>query len=132
MGLRSGNGFAITQWPVLAITGHRLTLKLERKAQMPKAKKSQNRHPVDRLYDIREQIKLLQAEEKTLRDDIIDSGDTKGDQYVAMIKSSTRNLLDRPALEKRFGRDAVAECTKASEVTTLSLYKKAEQVDVFS
>ena len=100
---------------------------------MPKAKKSQNRHPVDRLFDVREQIKALEAEEKALRADIIDSGDTKGDDHIAMIKESTRKLLDRPELERRFGREAVAECCKELPVTTLTLYKKADTgVDVFS
>lgn len=96
---------------------------------MPKQIKARNRHPVDRLFDIREQLKALEAEEKALRADILASGDTEGDDHVAMVKESVRKLLDRPALEARFGRDAVAECCKDSPVTTLSLFKKA--VDVF-
>lgn len=100
---------------------------------MPKAKKSQNRHPVDRLFDIREQIKLLESEEKALRSDIIESGNTNGDEHVAMVKNSVRKLLDRPELERRFGRDEVAACCKESAVTTLSLFKKADiPTDVFS
>jgi len=95
---------------------------------MPKAIKAKNRHPVDRLNDVREQIKILQAEEKNLRDDILASGDTNGDENVAMVKHSTRNLLDRPMLEARFGREEVAKCTKESPVTTLTLYKKSVDV----
>ena len=45
-----------------------------------------------------------------------------------MVKHSTRNLLDRPMLEARFGRDEVAKCTKESPATTLTLYKKAVDV----
>ena len=93
---------------------------------MAKAKKSQNRHPVDRLFDVREQIKALENEERALRADIMDAGNYNGDEYVAMVKNSTRKLLDRPALESRFGRDAIAECCKESPVTTLSLFKKAD------
>jgi len=100
---------------------------------MPKFRKARNRHLVDRLYDLREQIKALEIEEKAMRAEIMDSGDTVGDEYVAMVKNSVRKLLDRPTLELKFGRDAVAECTKESPVTTLSLFKKAEtRVDVFA
>ena len=100
---------------------------------MPKFRKARNRHLVDRLYDLREQIKALEIEEKAMRAEIMDSGDTVGDEYVAMVKNSVRKLLDRPALELKFGREAVAECTKESPVTTLSLFKKAEtRVDVFA
>ena len=96
---------------------------------MPKAKKSQNRHPVDRLFDIREQLKALEAEEKALRADILESGNVNGDEHVAMVKESVRKLLDRPELERRFGVKEVAECCKESAVTTLTIYKKT--VDVF-
>ena len=100
---------------------------------MPKFRKARNRHLVDRLYDLREQIKALEIEEKAMRAEIMDSGDTVGDEYVAMVKNSVRKLLDRPTLELKFGREAVAECTKESPVTTLSLFKKAETcVDVFA
>jgi len=95
---------------------------------MPKLAKSQNRHPVDRLAEVRDLIKSLEAEERALKADILESGDTNGDENVAMIKHSTRNLLDRPMLEARFGRAEVAQCTKESAVTTLSLFKKAVDV----
>ena len=100
---------------------------------MPKFRKARNRHLVDRLFDIREQIKALEVEEKAMRAEILDSGDTVGDEYVAMVKNAVRHLLDRQALEVRFGREAVAQCTKESPVTTLSLFKKADsRVDVFA
>jgi len=95
---------------------------------MPKVSKSQNRHPVDMLADVRAQIKVLESQERALRDDILRTGDTNGDENVAMVKHSSRNLLDRPMLEARFGRDEVAKCTKESPATTLTLYKKAVDV----
>ena len=95
---------------------------------MSKVAKSQNRHPVDRLADVRDRIKALEAEERVLRAEIIESGDTNGDDNVAMLKRSVRNLLDRPMLEARFGRAEVAKCTKESPATTLMLFKKAVDV----
>ena len=100
---------------------------------MPNTTETQNRHPVDQLFDVREQIKLLEAEEKALRAHIMDSGDTDGDEHVAMVKESTRKTLDRPSLEAHYGKDVIAKFCKESAVTTLTLYKKAaQQIDVFS
>ena len=97
---------------------------------MPTTTKTQNRHLVDQLADVRAMIKEFEAEERSLRDQILSTGDTVGDENVAMVKESVRKLLDRPALEARFGKAAVAECCKESAVTTLSLFKKT--VDVFA
>jgi hypothetical protein len=97
---------------------------------MPKTVKTQNRHLVDQLADVRAMIKEFESEERRLKDQILETGDTVGDEHVAMVKESVRKLLDRPALEARFGKTAVAECCKESAVTTLSLFKKT--VDVFA
>ena len=97
---------------------------------MPTTIKTQNRHLVDQLADVRAMIKEFESEERRLKDQILDTGDTVGDEHVAMVKESVRKLLDRPALEARFGKAAVAECCKESAVTSLNLYKKT--VDVFA
>jgi hypothetical protein len=100
---------------------------------MPKPKKSQNRHPVDRLADIREQMKALEAEEKILKERIIQTGDTVGDDNIAQLKDSTRKTLDRTALEAHYGIETIAQFLKTSSFTTVSLFKKAQpKVDVFS
>lgn len=93
---------------------------------MPKAKVVTNRHPVDRLADIREKIKNLQQEADTLRVDIMRSGDYVGDVFLAVPRTTNRRLLDRPTLEIRFGKKEVDECCKTSEATTLNLFRKAE------
>lgn len=93
---------------------------------MPKPRKSSNRHPVDRLSDVREQIKLLEAEEKSLRQAIIDTGDTVGLEYVAMIKSNEQKRLDRPTLDATFGKAQIDACTKTIAFSTLNLFKKAD------
>ena len=97
---------------------------------MPTTIKTQNRHLVDQLADVRAMLREFEAEERSLRARILETGDTVGDENVAMVKDSVRKLLDRPALEARFGKTAVAECCKESAVTTLSLFKKT--VDVFA
>jgi hypothetical protein len=97
---------------------------------MPKIKKSQNRHPVDRLADIREQMKLLESEEKILKEKIIQSGDTIGDDNVAQLKEASRKTLDRTALEAHYGIETIAKFLKTSNFVTVSLFKK--HVDIFS
>src|SRR5262245_24289122 len=93
---------------------------------MPKAIKSENRHPVDRLFDIRESIKALEAEEKFLRDQIIRTRDVVGDENIAQIKDTTRKTLDRAALEACYGAETIAGFCKTSSYVTLSLFKKAQ------
>lgn len=93
---------------------------------MPKNIKSSNRHPVDRLYEVREQIRALEADERALRQSIMESGDYVGADILCVPKTSSQNRLDRPTLEAKFGRDAVAECTKTVSVTTLNLFRKAD------
>jgi len=91
---------------------------------MPKPKKSHNRHPVDRLSDLREQIKRLQEDEKDLRAAIIASGDFVGSEFIAILKESKQNRLDREKLNVKFGKAAVDTCCKEVEVTTLNLFHK--------
>ena len=93
---------------------------------MPTTKKTQNRHPVDRLAEVREQIKALQADEQFLKDQIKESGDTVGDEYIAAFKEVSRSTLDRGLLEVRYGKEAIAECCKSSAYTTLNIFKKSQ------
>jgi hypothetical protein len=92
--------------------------------------KSENRHPVDMLADIREAIKKLENEEKILKEQIIRTGDTVGDDNVAQLKESERKTLDRTALEAHYGSEVIAQFLKTSRFVTVSLFKKT--VDVFS
>lgn len=93
---------------------------------MPKPKRSSNRHVVDRLFDLREQIKALQAEADMLRSDILRTGDFVGVEYMAVPKTANQRRLDRPTLEMTFGKAAIDACCKDVEVTTLNLFKKAD------
>src|SRR5262245_22022844 len=91
---------------------------------MPKKKVTTNRHPVDRLFDLREQIKNLQADADKLRADIMRTGDYVGVEYMAVPKTTEQNRLDRDALNLEFGKARVDACCKKTEVTTLNLFKK--------
>lgn len=93
---------------------------------MPRAKKPSNRHNVDRLFDLREQIKSLQADADFLRAEIMRSGDFVGAEYMAVPKSQVQRRLDRQALELTFGKDVIEKHCKDVPVTTLNLFKKAD------
>lgn len=93
---------------------------------MPKQKKPSNRHPVDRLFDLRETIKNLQAEADMLKSDIMRTGDYVGSEFMAVPKSATQQRLDRDKLNMAFGKAAVDACTKPVEVVTLNIFKKAD------
>lgn len=93
---------------------------------MPRAKKASNRHPVDRLYELRETIKSLQADADFLRAEIMKSGDFVGADYMAVPKTASQRRLDRQALELAFGKNEVAACCKDVEVVTLNLFRKAD------
>jgi hypothetical protein len=93
---------------------------------MPKTKITTNRHPVDRLADIREKIKGLKEEEDILRSEIMRDGNYVGDTFMAVPKTTNRRLLDRPTLELRFGKAEVDACCKDSAATTLNLFKKVD------
>ena len=80
-----------------------------------------NRHPVDRMADIRREIRALQEEEATLRELILaHPGDMRGDEYQAEIERKTIRSLNRKRLAARFGRKKVAAC--CDERTTLFVY----------
>lgn len=84
-----------------------------------------NRHPVDRLADVREQIKVLDEEADSLKAAILASGQLKGAEYLAQVSEAKRATLDRDKLEAAFGKVAVAACTKESVSTVLRLRRLA-------
>lgn len=72
-----------------------------------------NRHPVDRIAELRREIRALQAEEQELRQALLEDGaDLSGDTHYASVVSVEASRLDRKMLEAKFGRDAVASCSK--------------------
>jgi hypothetical protein len=93
---------------------------------MPTSVKSQNRHLVDTLADIRVQLKQLEADERACKEAILASGDYVGDDHIAVPKTSSRRNLDRSLLEDKFGKEAVASCCKEVSFVTLNIFTKAD------
>jgi hypothetical protein len=85
-----------------------------------------NIHPADELAAIREEIKILEEREKTLRDSLLNGtdADRDGKQYRAFIMSSVRESIDKPAIIAALGAEIVAPFLKKSDVKSLKLSKK--------
>ena len=81
-----------------------------------------NRHPVDELADVRAEIKNLQARESKLRETLLaDDADLSGGEHFARIDVTKQKRLERKLLEKRFGKEAVAECCTEIVITMVRL-----------
>jgi hypothetical protein len=85
-----------------------------------------NIHPADELAAIREEIKILEEREKTLRDGLMNGtdADRNGNQYRAFIQTSVRESIDKAAIVAALGADVVAPFLKKSDVKSLKLAKK--------
>jgi hypothetical protein len=67
-----------------------------------------NRHPVDRLFDLRTQIKELEAEEQQLREYLLGHPqDRIGEEHVAVVRQQQRSRLDVQALAAEVGHSLV-------------------------
>lgn len=87
-----------------------------------------NRSDVDKLGDIRAEIRALEAEEAMLRERIIqaEQGKVVGDDYVATIKASERRILDSKAVLAWYGEQELARFMRTSEVTVVSVKAKGD------
>src|SRR6516164_5411353 len=64
----------------------------------------QNRHPADRLADVRSEIKQLEAEEAKLRAYLLEhASDRTGEEHVAVVGSQSRKRVDLKALADEIG-----------------------------
>ena len=89
-----------------------------------------NRHPVDKLADIRAEIKRLQEEETWLRHELEQPGaDLHGDEYEAHVELKSSSRLDRKKFEERYGRKALDGLMSSSEFKTIKLWRKRTQPD---
>jgi len=88
-----------------------------------------NIHPADELAAIREEIKILQEREQTLRDALVNGtdADRDGRQFRAYIQMSKRETIDKPALIAALGIEVLAPFIKTNPVQSLKLAKKVEE-----
>jgi hypothetical protein len=68
-----------------------------------------NRHPADRLADVRSEIKQLEAEEERLRAYLLEHlQDRTGQEYAAIVGSQSRRRVDLKALADEIGASVLA------------------------
>ncbi len=88
-------------------------------------KLTNNRHPVDELADIREQMKPLKQREEELRQMILDGEcEAEGNEYVATVTVAVREKLDEAKLKKELGMAMLRPFVRASEIKTVRLKEK--------
>lgn len=79
-------------------------------------------HPVDRLYQVRQQLRELEAEEATLRAALLQPGaNLMGDEFVASVADWQQVRVDRKALTQELGADVVARFLRTTCAQTVQL-----------
>ena len=89
-----------------------------------------NRHPVDQLADVREMIREMKEREDALRTALMAPGaDLCGAEFKGRLVTSVRSVLDRDALEARFGTEAVKACCRDAQSTAVRLVRRRKRRD---
>lgn len=88
-----------------------------------------NRHPVDRLADIRAELRELKEREEQLRNEIL-KGECElwGDEFEACIVRAEQERISLKAIRRKMGREWIREFTESNSVVTIRL-KKREALD---
>lgn len=84
--------------------------------------KKTNRSDVDRLGDIRAEIRALEAEEATLRDKLLAAGQARvtGDDWVATVETRERRGLDTKAVIAWYGEQELGKFMRVTEYTVVN------------
>jgi hypothetical protein len=84
-----------------------------------------NRHPADRLADVRSEIKRLEVEEVKLRAYLLEHpSDRTGLEYVAVIGSQDRKRVDLKGLADEVGASILARFTTFRSAMTVRLQQR--------
>jgi nitrogenase molybdenum-iron protein alpha/beta subunit len=82
----------------------------------------QNRHPADRLADVRSEIRQLEAEEEQLRAHLLEHPqDRTGQEYTAIVGSQSRRRMDLKALADEIGASVLARFTSFRSMVVVRL-----------
>jgi len=85
----------------------------------------QNRHPVDRLADIRSEIKRLEAEEEKLRAYLLEHpSDRTGEEHIAIVGSQSRRRVDLKGLADEVGASILARFTSFKSTMLVRLQQR--------
>jgi len=85
----------------------------------------QNRHPADRLADVRSEIKSLEAEEVTLRAYLLEHPeDRTGEEHVAIVGSQSRKRVDLKGLSDEVGASILQRFTSFRSAMIVRLQQR--------
>ena len=86
----------------------------------------QNRHPADRLADVRSEIKRLEAEEERLRSYLLEHPqDRTGEGHVATVGSQNRKRVDLKGLADEIGASVMARFTSFRAALIVRLQQRS-------
>jgi hypothetical protein len=90
---------------------------------------STNRHPADRLSDVRAQIKELEQEESRLRSYLLHHpDDLVGSEHVALVSSRSYKRIDTESLRREVGDAVIRRHTTTTPVTFVRLKQRQQDV----
>jgi hypothetical protein len=88
----------------------------------------QNRHPADRLADVRSEIKRLEAEEEKLRAYLLEhSQDRTGEEHVAIVGSQSRKRVDLKGLADEVGASILERFTTFRSAMIVRLQQRTSE-----
>jgi nitrogenase molybdenum-iron protein alpha/beta subunit len=87
-----------------------------------------NRHPADRLADVRSEIKRLEAEEAQLRAYLLEHpADRTGEEHIAIIGSQSRRRVDLRGLADEIGASILQRFTTFGTAMVVRLQQRTSQ-----
>ncbi len=92
-----------------------------------------NRHKVDILGDLKQQIKILQEQADCLIEELKEKGaDLNGDEFIAWVEPHTSSNLSREKFEERYGRRALDGLMNSREYKTLTVRRKINKPEIYT
>ena len=88
----------------------------------------QNRHPVDRLADVRVEIKRLEAEEAKLRSYLLEHPqDRTGQEHIAVVGSQSCKRVDLKGLADEVGASILQRSTSFRSAMIVRLQQQVPE-----